>query len=174
MSGTAEAIIAELKRVFPASLERLPSPLINSDQGDEPFDVAAAFSDKSDWTKLEASWLDTVPKGLGSALSFLSDEAICFFIPAFVVADLEGRLERVNPLFHLTHGFDDFSRDRQIRSRKAETWTEYGKLRWSRLTNDQALAIVHYLEWVIERDGLDRAYSAAEALKFYWYQRIAD
>ncbi|MEZ5318762.1 MAG: hypothetical protein R2752_15290 [Vicinamibacterales bacterium] len=40
-----------------------------------------------------------------SALSFLSDGGFRFFLPAWVVADLEGRLRTADPVFHLAGGF---------------------------------------------------------------------
>lgn len=173
MLTPAEAIAAELRRVFPAVRDKPFLPLVNSTQGLEPFEIAEEFKDKDDWIKLEADWLDHVPNGLGSALSFLSDKAICFYIPAFLRADLEGRLGHVDPTFHLCHGFDDLSRGHRIRPRDEATWTDYGQARWAGLAKDQATAIVHYLEWRIERDGPDIAYSCVQALRAYWYERAA-
>jgi len=167
----AQSIVDELKTAFPAIRARRFIPVVNSEQGCEPYAIAAAFADKDDWTKLDAAWLDRVPDGMGSALSFLSDEAVCFYIPAFISADLEGRLGRVDPSFHLTHGFDDFSRDQRISGRKSETWESYAKRRWQRLNQPQALAITHYLEWRIAERGLDFEFSTAEALGTYWYRR---
>jgi hypothetical protein len=110
-------------------------------------------------------------RGLGTALSFLSDEAACFYIPAFIAADLRGELKRAEPAFHLTHGFDNFSRDQPIGPRAPETWTEHGKQRWSHLTSEQACAIVRYLEWRIAKDGMDVACAESEALSAFWYDR---
>ena len=147
--------------------------MVNSDQGEEPLLTAEFFSDKSDWTSLDPTWLDRVPDGFGSALSFLSDEAICFYIPAYLSEDLKGNLKRVEPTFYLTHGFDSLSRDRRISPRRPETWTDYGKRRWSRLTMEQTSAVVHYLEWRLETDGIDLAYDASEALSAFWYDRAS-
>ncbi|WOI52024.1 DUF6714 family protein [Parvularcula sp. LCG005] len=171
--SSASAIIDELKAAFPAIRERRFEPLVNSLQGDEPAQVEADFSDKDDWTKLSPSWLDRVPDGLGSALSFLSNEAIRFYIPAFMAADLAGALHRVDPAFHLVHGFDDKSRRRKIRADKRETWGDVACACWDRLAQDQVCAIVHYLEWRVERDGTDIEHRVVEALAAYWYPRAA-
>lgn len=171
MECTAAHVITEIEAVFPNRRSACFDPMINGVQGDEPRLTAVAFSDKDDWTQLESKWLDEAPNGWASALSFLADEAVCFYIPAFMSADLRGELERVEPVFHLVHGFDDFSRDQRIYPRRPETWTDYGKRRWSNLTFEQASAVVHYLEWRIKKDGSEVAIGASEALSAFWYDR---
>lgn len=173
MSPSAAAIIEELKTAFPSMRPVRFVPMVNSVQGDEPLQIEADFADKDDWTKLSYEWLDMVPDGLASALSFLGDEAIRFYIPAFLAADLAGALHRVDPTFALVHGFDDMSRDQRIWPRKDETWTDFACARWDNLTQDQAAAIIHYLEWRVERNGLDIEHTVVEALAAYWYPRAA-
>ncbi|KWT66906.1 hypothetical protein APY04_2313 [Hyphomicrobium sulfonivorans] len=173
MTLSAAAIIEELKTAFPAKRSKRFVPMVNSVYGDEPFLIKAEFTDKDDWTKLTPEWLDVVPKGLASALSFLSNEAIRFYIPAFLAADLNGALDRVDPTFTLFHGFDNSSRHRRISPTKDETWTDFARHRWDHLTQAQAIAIVHYLEWRIEQDGLFMHRETTEALATYWYPRAA-
>ena len=172
MSSSAEAIVEELKAVFPSKRPHPFVPMANSTLGDEPLQVAAAFADKDDWTELRPDWLDDVPEGLGSALSFLSDEAIRFYIPAYIAADLSGALGRVDPAFILTHGFDDRSRGKPIRPRGDRTWTDFSRARWDSLTRSQATAIAHYLEWCVrQRGGAAPGHALVEALAAYWYPR---
>ena len=147
--------------------------MVNSNQGDEPAQVEGDFADKHDWTKLQPEWLDAAPDGLGSALSFLADEAIRFYIPAYLEADLMGTLKMVDPAFALVHGFDDMSRDQRIWKRRSETWTDFARARWDGLSRQQAAAITRYLEWRVERDGPDVSHNIAEALTAYWYARAA-
>ena len=173
MAPTASEVIAEIESVFPASRAVQFVPMANSLRGDEPQLTAEAFSDKEDWTELDPHWLDEAPDGLASALNFLADEALCFYIPAYIVADLRGQLERSEPTFQLTHGFDNFSRDQRIWSRNSETWTDFAKARWSHLTRGQARAIVQYLEWRINKDGREFAYPVQEALSGFWYHRAS-
>lgn len=142
--------------------------MANSVQGDEPLLTAKAFLDKDDWTQLNSEWLDEAPDGWSSAINFLADEAVCFYIPAFIAADLRGELTRVEPVFHLVTDFDNRSRDQPINSGRPETSSEYGRRRWSRLTLKQASAIVQYLEWRIKKDGIA---DASEALSAFWYDR---
>ena len=58
--------------------------LRGSDEGDEPYRVEAQFKGKTDWRKLDAHSLNTVPDGLASPLSFFSLEAFRFYLPAYL------------------------------------------------------------------------------------------
>jgi hypothetical protein len=177
MTVSAEAVIEEIRQAFPARRQGRFLPLVNSAQGDEPLRVIAAFDDKDDWTTLAPEWLDKVPSGLGSALSFLADEAICFYIPAYIVADMTTDLQMADPIFALTHGFTPRSHNKRVKLQSEKTWAEYASNRWSRLNRGQAVAIVHYLEWGALRDRRDHGHivnnSIVEALGTYWYDRAA-
>lgn len=173
MPTPAEIILDELTSAFPAKRLEPFEPLVNSTLGYEPMWVAEAFRDKADWTKLDPDWLEQVPNGLSSALSFLSNEAVCFYIPAFIAADLKGRLANTDPVFALTHGFAQGVGEQRIYPRKPYTWGDYTRERWRRLTSAQARTIVHYLEWRAERDYPVLPYPIVEALQDYWYERAA-
>ncbi len=92
--------------------------LRGSDEGEEPSLVEQAFADKDDWRTIDPDFLDKAPDGFASALSFFSDEAFRYFLPAYLVADLDDRLELVDPVFHLTTGLDDEHRDKPINPRR--------------------------------------------------------
>jgi hypothetical protein len=66
------------------------------------------------------------------------------------------------------------SRDQRIWPRKEETWTDFARDRWDTLSQNQARAIVHYLEWCVERDTADVQYGIVQALSAYWYLRCAN
>ena len=142
-------------------------------EGDEPTHTAAAFADKDDWTDLDWKWLDEAADGWASALSFLSDEAACFYIPAYMVADVNGVLERVDPAFHLTYGFDSSSFGKRVSPDRSATSTDYATKRWSHLTAAQVSAVVHYLEWRLSRGDTFDGPIIAEALSAFWYRRAA-
>lgn len=177
MTVSTDAIIEEIRQVFPAKRQGRFLPLVNSAQGDEPLRVIAAFDDKDDWTKLASEWLDKVPSGLGSALSFLADEAICFYIPAYIVADITTALQMVDPTFTLTYGFVQRSRNKKVEPQREMMRTEHARKRWNRLSHGQAVAVVHYLEWRVQRDREDfgdiKNDGIVEALGVYWYDRAA-
>jgi hypothetical protein len=42
-----------------------------------------------------------------TALSFFSEGGFRYFLPAFLIADLEERLQTADPVVHLTNGFSD-------------------------------------------------------------------
>jgi hypothetical protein len=177
MTVSADAVIEEIRQAFPARRQWRFLPLVNSALGDEPPQVISAFDDKDDWTKLAPEWLDKVPSGLGSALCFLADEAICFYIPAYIVADMTTTLQMVDPTFTLTHGFAHRSHNRRAKPQSEKASTEYARNRWSRLSQGQALAIVHYLEWRALGDRRELGHlvnnGIVEALGTYWYDRAA-
>jgi len=178
MTSSADAVIEEIRQAFPARRQGRFLPLVSSAQGDEPLRVIAAFDDKVDWTKLAPEWLDKVPSGLGSALCFLADEALRFYIPAYVVADMVSTLRMADPAFALTNGFDRRLRDKRGSPHGEQTGADRARVRWSGLTKEQALAIVHYLEWRVQRDRRDHGHivdnSIVQALETYWYDRAAN
>src|SRR2546430_7340434 len=88
--------------------------LRGSGEGTEPFLLEKEFRGKDDWRKLDAKFIDSAPDGFATALGFFSDEAFRFYLPAYLIADLEGHLERTNPVFHLTHGLDAETRNKPI------------------------------------------------------------
>jgi len=177
MTVSADAVIEEIRQAFPARRQGRFLPLVNSAEGDEPLRVIAAFDDKDDWTTLAPEWLDKVPVGLGSALSFLADEAICFYIPAYIIADMTTQLQMADPIFALTHGFAPRSHNKRAKPQSEKFWAEYARNRWSWLDHGQAVAIVHYLEWRALRDRPDHGHivnnAIVEALGAYWYDRAA-
>jgi len=171
MEPYAANILSEIEAVFPSRRVARFNPMVDSVQGEEPLLTNEAFADKDDWTKLDSKWLDEAPAGWATALSFLSNDAVCFYVPAFIAADLRGELQRADPMFNLSHCFANLRRDERLDSWSPATWYDYGEQRWSHLTCEQARAIVHYLEWRIEKDGLEFAYDASEALSAFWYNR---
>jgi hypothetical protein len=159
--------------------------LQGSFQGCEPFEEVGPFQGKKDWTRLEAEFLDAH----AAALGFFSQEGFRFFLPAYLVADLHGRLRTADPLFHLTHGFSDSSvqvpaRGRTFRKKigksalvnprryGATTFHDYAKYRLSSFSREEATAIVAYLECTrmdastsFEKELIDAA------LESYWRER---
>lgn len=84
-----------------------PNRLVDS-RSDEAVAVASAFRDCSDWRTLDSDFLNSAPEGLGTALNFFSPEAFRFFLPAYLLADIEGKLPFVEPDFSLCYPYSDF------------------------------------------------------------------
>jgi hypothetical protein len=148
--------------------------LVNGHEGDEPARVEAAFKNKRRWAALSSKFLDEAPDGLGSALSFFSDEVFRFYLPAYLIADLREELDHVDPIFHLIHGLTDDSRAERLNPRRYgdRTWFDYACFRFSVFSRRQAAAIVAYLQVKGGRDEFDRE-RIAESLANYWSARAA-
>ena len=171
------SVVAEIQRAF-ADVEA-PGDwcLSNSREGTEPRLLEAEFKGKKDWRVLDPSFIDQAPDGFGTALSFFSDEAFHFYLPAYLLADLDGRLKQADPVFALTHGLNDEWRDQQINPRRygQRTWFEHARHKFAMFNKKEAAAIVSYLKCKRESDVLtdfEKTY-IDEALENYWNERAA-
>jgi hypothetical protein len=171
----AEAVKRAIRSAF--SVLEYPGDwcLRGSNEGDEPYLLEAQFKGKSDWTVLDADFLDQAPEGYGSALSFFSDEAFHFYLPAYLIADIDGKLERHDPSFQLTHGLDDASRNLKINPRRygERTWFEARRYKFAIFSRTEALAIVEYLR--LRRDTDETSGDTIDqALRNYWNERAGN
>jgi hypothetical protein len=179
-------VVAEIRQAFAAT----PSPgpfLVGSREGSEPDEIIRAFAAFTQWTEPDAA----TPDRHYDVLSFFSEGGFRFFLPAYLIADLEGRLETADPIFYLTHGFSDqtvrlpFGQktfERTIggtvllnpRRYGAITFHDHARFRLSVFSREEARAIVAYLLYKREADpdGLDRDQITA-ALEAFWLDRAA-
>ncbi len=167
----------EIKRQLQSAFGTAPYPgdtnLRASDEGEEPFLLEVAFQGKSDWETLDSKFLDQAPDGFASALSFFSAAAFRFYLPAYLLADLDGELLSTNPAFHLTHGLTNGTRHRPINPKRYGdlTWFEYVSERFADFSHHEAIAITAYLELKLETADTDFERGLiAEALQNYWHQ----
>lgn len=159
--------------------------LQGSVEGCEPYEEVAPFQGKSDWRIVESDFLDYH----AGALNFFSEAGFRFFIPAYLIADVQGRLIYAEPLFSFTHGFSDMTVDalkkihvvlpRAGRSALlnplrygAMTFKDYARYRLSIFTREEANVIVAYLKYkrdaassVFEKEGIEAALSS------FWMER---
>jgi hypothetical protein len=147
--------------------------LRGSNEGDEPLLLEQEFKGKTDWRNLDPAFIDQAPDGFSSALSFFSDEAFRFYLPAYLIAHIDGLLERSDPVFHLCHRLDDASRDEKVNSRRygERTWFDEAIHKFAMFTRPQAAAIVAYLRFISERDEYEQPV-IDEALRNYWLSRV--
>jgi hypothetical protein len=166
------AIAEHIRAAFASTPRPAATDLRNSDESDEPFLLEEEFKDKADWRALDAAFLDQAPDGFGSALSFFSSAAFRFFLPGYLVADLAGELERVDPVFHLWHGLDDTTGAQRVNPRRygEKTWSQVVAERFASFTRPEIEAIVEYLEYKASVDELSRA-RIGQALANYWRPR---
>lgn len=170
----ADRVIAQVEKAFAAVEYPGDWCLRDSNEGEEPYRVTKDFAGRDDWHVLEPAFLDQAPEGWGTALSFFSDEAFHFYLPAYLVADIKDDLEHVDPVFHLTHGLDDASKNVPINPRRygLRTWFDHAHHKFAMFNGAEVRAIVAYLalckdkeRYLFERERID------EALTNYWYQR---
>ena len=149
--------------------------LRGSDQGDEPYLLEEEFKGRTDWRLLDTRFIDQAPNGFGTALSFFSSEAFRFYLPAYLIADIDDALAQSDPVFHLYHGLDNESRDKRVNSRLYgnQTWFELKRLQFAVFSEQEASAIVAYLRHTLDSSRLVdiEAKSVHEALQNYWLER---
>jgi Family of unknown function (DUF6714) len=167
-----EALAAQIDAAFAQAQYPGDQSLRGSREGDEPFLLEDEFKGKTDWRTLDPAFLDLAPDGYATALSFFSDEAFRFYLPAYLIADLRGQLQRVTPVFYLTHGLDEASRSVLINPRRYgdQTWRDYARQRFAAFSREEAQGIVAYLIWKRETDWVERS-NIDEALECYWSAR---
>src|ERR1700676_1360992 len=179
-----EAVISQTLVAFGDNEYPGDNFLCGSFEGSEAYEETASFKGKTEWRTLESALLDAHH----SALSFFSEGAFRFFLPAFLIADLRNKLPVAEPLFPLT-GFGVSSAQIPVNSRVftrkvggstlmnpkrygAMTFADYARYRLSVFTREEARAIVAYLNYSQETDthGINKA-QIVEALSTFWLDR---
>ena len=129
--------------------------LQGSTEGCEPGESVAPFKGMAKWQDVDPAILDSHY----TALSFFSEGGFRYFLPAFLIADLEDRLQTADPIFHLTHGFSDkvvrlpagerthektIGKSEFVNPRRygAMTWQDHALCKLSVFTREEARAIV--------------------------------
>jgi hypothetical protein len=180
-----EAVIDQIFEAFGENEYPGDDFLQGSFEGSEPYEIAQAFKGKTEWKTLDSGTLDAH----SSALSFFSEGAFRFFLPAYLIADLREELLTVEPLFHLT----PFSvtaiqvpANSRVFTRRtggstllnprrygAMTFADSAQYRLSVFTREETKAIVAYLKYKRETDtqGINSS-QIDEALNAYWLDRV--
>jgi len=180
-----EAVINQILSAFGDNEYPGDNCLCGSVDGSEPYAETSAFKGKIEWRTLDSGMLDAH----SSALSFFSEAAFRFFLPAYLIADLRGELLTAEPLFHLT-GFSVTSIQVPAKSRiftrngggstlmnprryGAMTFADYARYRLSVFTKEESSAIVAYLNYARETDthGINTP-QILEALNVFWLDRV--
>jgi hypothetical protein len=170
----SEALKALIRQVFSGVEYPGDWCLRGSEEGEEPYLLEKEFAGKNDWRSLDPSFLDQAPEGYASALSFFSDEAFRFYLPAYLLADIDGHLADANPVFYLTHGLADCAKTEKVNPRRygERTWFEAARYKFAVFDRAQAAAIVAYFELKREADEFERV-AIDQALENYWRERAA-
>jgi hypothetical protein len=181
----SEAVIEKIQSAFASNEHPGGRFLQGSFEGCEPYEEVGPFENVEDWRGIDAGFLD----GRANALSFFSEAGFRYFLPAYLLSDLHGQLQTADPLFHLTHGFSDWTtevpagertfeirhgRSAFINPRRygAMTSYDYARYRLSVFTREEANAIVAYLEFKRDQDPdiIDRT-AVDAALQSFWLER---
>jgi hypothetical protein len=185
--GRLEALVKHIHEGFKYSAYPGDAFLQGSFEGCEPYDEVGPFKGVTDWSVLEAEFLD----GHYCAPGFFSEAGFRFFIPAYMVADVRGQLLTADPTFHLTHGFSDQSHEEPQpdgttivrrwgksvllgpRRYGAMTWYDHARHRLSVFNREEATAIVAYLSWKREvaPEYVDERKTIDAALALFWLER---
>jgi len=184
---SAAHVIRVVRDAFAATPHPGDAFLVGSSEGCEPEESIAPLRGVARWSDVPAETLDA---GY-TALSFLSDGGFRFFLPAYVVADLEDRLRTADPVLHLAAPFSRTSVEvpagRAVHRREsggdvllnprrygAITFEDHARLRLSAFCREEAQALVAYLNHrreqstlALERDGIDAA------LERFWNGRAS-
>jgi len=168
-----EALKAQIRAAFEDTPAPVPSQLRGSTEGDEPYLLEDEFLGKDDWTTLDVEFIDQAPAGYGTALSFFSREAFRFYLPAYLIADLDEALAQAEPSFHLWHGLNDEKRDQLLNPRRygGLTWFDAIAERCALFNRLEVAAIVEYLRYKSTVDDFSRA-QMEQALANYWVPRL--
>jgi len=179
-------LIVLIREAFAATAHPGDGFLQGSREGEDAFAAVEPFRGIGDWEAMEPSELDRNY----DALSFLSEGGFRYFLPAYLVADINGELETADAVFHLAGGFEDASVELPIggkvyrrkigksafvnpRRYGAMTFEDYARFRLSVFSREEAGAIVAYLEYRRDLpDALD-AEAINAALDGFWRSRAA-
>ncbi len=147
---------------------------VTDSYGDEPELTAAAFVGKRDRWAISSADLDYASLN-ACCLSFFTPEAFRFYLPAFMVADLDGSLGEADPEFYLWNGLTD---DR-IDAVASRVWTgdaTCGDLRrehFADFTREQAAVVVEVLRSRVEFNGFNRS-EVGQALRNFWLAKAGE
>lgn len=168
----ARDLIARIEHAFAGVRYPGDLDLTDSTYGEEPAALVDEFRGRTDWRALDAEFLDQAPAGWGTALSFFSARALQFYLPAYLIADLEGRIQRAEPAFRLTWSVTPAADRRKV----AKIWGggtmgEHGRRCFDAFDAAQARVVVDYLWWKLEAvGGYDP--TIEQALEHYWLHRV--
>ncbi|MFI5330855.1 MAG: DUF6714 family protein [Desulfobaccales bacterium] len=180
-----QTIIDQIRQAFGGNEYPGDGYLQGSREGCEPDEEVGPFVGRRNWQKLAPEFLD----GHYAAPSFFSEAGFRFFLPAYLVADLQGQLNTADPVFHLTHGFFDITVESPVKGRVfllktgkskllnprrygAMTFNDYARYRLSVFTREEAAVIVAYLKFrmnaagtKVEKEQIEAAFDA------FWLER---
>ena len=177
MTGSEQTdaqLIAQIERAFAEVAYPGDEDLTGSSYGEEPAALVRDFRGRTDWRKLDKAFLNQASDGWGTALSFFSDNALRFYLPAYMIADIRGDLDTgSDPAVRLCSSVTPLGgRQKIAKMWGGGTMGERARACFEKFSAAQASAVVAYLQWKLSgRDGNE--IMIGQALESYWQQRAA-
>jgi hypothetical protein len=160
-----EELILKITKAFTENEFPGNDNLVAPSHGEEPDLIRNHFLGQNSWNKLSPEFID-----YDEALSFFSDKAFRFYIPAFMIADLNEQLEYNIPYVRLCSFLSPESENKKM----AKIWGsgtmgERAKECFKHFSDEQVNTIIAYLHWklVQDKDNL----IIEQALQNYWLKR---
>ncbi|TGK27547.1 hypothetical protein EHQ12_16160 [Leptospira gomenensis] len=164
----------DLIQQIESAFQQIPHPgdehLVTNPSDPESQLIARHFAGKRDWRGLGSDFLNE-PCG---ALSFLSDMAFRFYLPAFMIADIQGALEWDDPSVRLCWSHTASGGEQRI----GKVWgggtiKDRAEDCHRHFDSRQVSAIIAYLLWKLVSNH-DEDLCITEALENYWLKREED
>ena len=166
-----KALVAQVRAAF-ADVVYPGDDRLTDSMGDEPDALRDDFRGRDDWVALDVDFLNQAPDGWGSALSFFSGEALRFYLPAYLVADLEGTLMCGDPTSRLCIFVTPQAEGRKLaKFYGGGTLGEHARNEFELFDAAQVSAVVAYLWWKLDTEGYNP--TVEQALENYWLEREA-
>lgn len=165
------SLISRIEQAFADVSYPGDDDLTDSVYGEEPAALIEEFRGKVDWRSLNAEFLDQAPDGWGTALSFFSPNALRFYLPAYMIADIRGQLSTSDPAYRLCTSLTPLGGKQKI----AKMWGggtmgERARAEFDIYDAQKVSVIVAYLWWKLESlGGHDEI--VEQALENYWLTR---
>ncbi|MDJ0613163.1 MAG: hypothetical protein QNJ29_05760 [Rhizobiaceae bacterium] len=146
--------------------------LTDSNYGEEPSALAIEFRGKTDWKQLDTAFLNQAPDGWGSALSFFSDSALRFYLPAYLIANIQDGLEFCPASILCSSLTPSGEKVKIAKMWGGGTMGDRARICFDKFNAEQVSAVIAYLWWELDTDG-DYDMCIEQALENYWLQREA-
>lgn len=166
------ALIRQIRTAFAGIPHPGADALTDSRYGEEPAALVAAFAGLTDWTQVDSGFLDLAPDGWASALAFFSARALRYYLPAYLVADVQGELAHCDPASRLCLFVTPQAASRRLAGiHGGGTMGERARQDFAIFAPAEVRAIVAYLWWKLDREPGDPLIE--QALEYYWLEREA-
>ncbi len=160
-----DKLIEEIKTAFKNNEFCGNDNIVNPSYGEEAESIKKHFYGQNNWEMLASDFLDK-----DGALSFLTNEAFHFYLPAYMIADIRCELGFNDPCVRLCWAVTSQSETKKI----AKNWGggtigEKATECFTGFSIEQISAIVKYLKWKYSHTN---DFMIQQALDNYWLTKI--